>query len=378
MNSRGRIVKGSSTWVWAAVLGLTALNLGCGSDALGGRNLGDPQDELNFLECARFTNGDFGGAECAVPRLPLFHADPEGESIPISLKRVPATQKRRGQLWLLNGGPGVAASAYDWLADMMALALPDLDVYVPEHRGIGASARLDCPSFSATSPESLEDCGRSLSVSHGASLAAFRTTEAARDVAWLIDQTRNPGDIVFVHGASYGASWLHRLLLIAPHAVDAALFESPTRIPYQDGAVEFARATDEAGRALMNLCAQDPVCALHLGPDPYAEIEAIWKNIDQCEPLARPPLGLLGQTMSFALADFRLRRTIPAFFYRVARCEPGDLEWIEAFLDASIENGTSADSEEALDFERRRLRPGTRGGAAAGARSRGERERSQE
>ena len=100
-----------------------------------------------FEPCDLVPGSGDGAAECAALRLPLDHARPEAGSLDAMVKRLPArTEPEAAQLWVLHGGPG--ASAIDDLASLPAglrSSRPDIAIYAVDHRGIGASGKLECP-----------------------------------------------------------------------------------------------------------------------------------------------------------------------------------------------------------------------------------------
>src|SRR5262245_43325973 len=63
---------------------------------------------LVWEPCSLF-DGDGRGppAECATAKVPVRWDAPEGATIDSFVKRVRASAPRRGQLWLLSGGPGL-------------------------------------------------------------------------------------------------------------------------------------------------------------------------------------------------------------------------------------------------------------------------------
>ncbi|HEU4534551.1 MAG TPA: hypothetical protein VFS00_10555, partial [Polyangiaceae bacterium] len=89
--------------------------------------------------------------ECGTFQAPLDWSDPDREKIDVFLARKKARSAPRGQLWLLQGGPGSSGGYFSYPygerseVDRLSAALPDLDIYVFEHRGVGLSTRLYCP-----------------------------------------------------------------------------------------------------------------------------------------------------------------------------------------------------------------------------------------
>jgi hypothetical protein len=85
------------------------------------------------------------GVECASVEVPVDHAEPDGPSRPIAVRRVPARGVRKGQLWYVDGGPGDSGTAdLATVADAHGL-FPDLDLVAFDVRGVGESGRLGCP-----------------------------------------------------------------------------------------------------------------------------------------------------------------------------------------------------------------------------------------
>ena len=85
-------------------------------------------------------------SECASVKVPLDWNAAAGPSIPVFLSRRRADARAAGQLWLLQGGPGGSGEAFLELVMVLGQLLPNLDIYVLEHRGVGESARLGCPT----------------------------------------------------------------------------------------------------------------------------------------------------------------------------------------------------------------------------------------
>src|SRR5690606_7389632 len=101
---------------------------------------------IRWQSCPLFSDGGGPEASCATLEMPIHWDDPQSQTIPVFAKRLSATAPRRGQLWLLQGGPGGAGHALEPLAERLANRHPNLDIYIPDHRGTGRSARLGCPA----------------------------------------------------------------------------------------------------------------------------------------------------------------------------------------------------------------------------------------
>lgn len=88
------------------------------------------------------------GYQCATATVPLSYDDPDGETVSIALRRLPASDgtAELGSLFLNPGGPGgsgtgmVAAAAASYTPEMLA----SYDLVGFDPRGVGDSTRLTC------------------------------------------------------------------------------------------------------------------------------------------------------------------------------------------------------------------------------------------
>jgi pimeloyl-ACP methyl ester carboxylesterase len=86
--------------------------------------------------------------ECGVLEVPLDYSDLEGESIEISLIRIPATSSKPKGVVLSNpGGPGESGVDFvsSWSVEFVEnLGLEDFDIVGFDPRGVGRSSGLSC------------------------------------------------------------------------------------------------------------------------------------------------------------------------------------------------------------------------------------------
>src|SRR5688572_32273713 len=95
--------------------------------------------------------------QCAWVEVPVDHGDPDGPTRTLAVRRIPALEPARGQLWYVDGGPGDSGTAdLATVAEVHPL-FPDLDLVAFDVRGVGQSGRLGCPVQEA--PDS-EEIGR--------------------------------------------------------------------------------------------------------------------------------------------------------------------------------------------------------------------------
>lgn len=271
-------------------------------------------------------------AECAEIPVPMRWEEQEGPAMDIFVQRLRGTAPVvRGQLWLLQGGPGGSGADFDGLMEAFGEAYPEWDLYTLDHRGVGRSARLGCPEQETEESEEglaiteaeWPACLAALESEWGADLAEFTTTAAARDLGHLIDETREPGKDVFVYGGSYGTTWAHRYLQLFPDQATGVILDSlAIHIFFTDYDLFF----NQVGEDFIEYCAADDTCVSKLGADPWAAIGAAFDALDggHCAEagLDRPALRQLLGTL---LMSWWTRPFIPAVVYRLQRCEAPDV-----------------------------------------------------
>jgi pimeloyl-ACP methyl ester carboxylesterase len=314
---------------------------------------------IAWAACPLHTEGGAPGAECATVALPLRADAPAGETIDVFVKRYrPAGGKAARALWMLQGGPGGSGYVFENIAAAIATKYPDVEFYIPDHRGTGRSTKLTC---AAQAPESgggiaiatdeWAPCLAETTSRWGEKLAAFSTTNAANDIGLLIERTRREDQPVFVYGVSYGTYWANRYLQLFPKQADGVVLDS-IAAPGSSLARQDADA-NEAARDLLGVCAKDATCAGKLGTDPWARALALVAKLDSghCADLA-PPTGLTRkEAMRLAIGNMLMqpsvRRYVPALLYRLDRCSPNDITALTKFFSALF--GASPGEDEFLE-----------------------------
>lgn len=303
--------------------------------------------ELVWQDCPLFT--DQSGApwaSCAVVDVPLDWEEPDGPTIPLFVKRYAAEGvdplATRDAVWPLTGGPGGAGNLQESTAELLVANDPELTYYLLDHRGTGRSERLGCISEGIATPggftitlSELPSCAADVIDTWGDALDHFTTTNAAKDLAWLIEQTRADGQRVHVHGGSYGTRWLQRLLQVAPDAADSAsgLGVVPPDFTFAD----YDTTYEVTGAAYLDLCATDPTCRGALGTNPFGRARLVLDGLDVGCPEALG-LGLdRDRLRSFfgglLLAGFDERVAIPALLHRLDRCDADDVDALRYFVE---------------------------------------------
>ena len=239
---------------------------------------------------------DCGGDECAELEVPVDWDDPEGETLPLSIRRVPASGDRIGALFVNPGGPGGTAGDF---ASTLATVLPrevteHFDVVGVDPRGLGASA-ISCDGdmhelygvdYSIDSPE---DTSALLDVSeryidgcerNAGDLLPFLSTE---DVARDIDAVRAAmgDDQLNYLGYSYGSAIGQVLAELFPDRVRAMIIDGivdlgPTGV---ESAVDQAAGFETALQSYADDCDADPSCPI--APDAIGAIEQLQDEVEQ-------------------------------------------------------------------------------------------------
>lgn len=284
---------------------------------------------------------DSGNFQCAMVELPLDHGNPDGEKIGVFVYRL-AAKKQNGkrQIWFLQGGPGGSGADFAPIFAIYAKAHPEWELLSLDHRGVGNSARLTCPQESSQFGFDYEGCVTALQAQWADGLMQFTTTQAANDLAALIELVRQPDVPVFVYGGSYGTYWGLRHVRLFPAQIDGAILDSicsPGHCHLDDYDANF----NANGQLLMAACAEDPTCGTKLGAidsDPWKVVADMFAKADagtlcdgQFPMLERP---LIRQFLGMAEMDRMLRALIPALVYRLHRCDANDKEVLMYFFNA--------------------------------------------
>jgi pimeloyl-ACP methyl ester carboxylesterase len=323
---------------------------GAGGEAGSGGSGGGHADapEIEWAACSLVTGDDDGRAECAAVTVPLRWEQPDGPSIELFVKRLRGTSTD-GALWLLNGGPGGTGADFETFAEAVTENFP-LDVYMPDHRGVGRSTRLGCAAeddesdegFTITDDE-MPSCAASVVAEWGGGLAGFSTTNAARDLGFLIEATA-AGAPAFVYGVSYGTQWAHRYLRLFPEQPAGVILDSIVHPELETNTLSrYDERFNDTGKQYLDLCGQDPFCASKLGADPWLTatgvLDAVYAG-QHCPEFLQ--MGVERQSLRalFGALVFRYweeRPIVPALIYRLQRCAPQDVAAIQqlvAGLDA--------------------------------------------
>lgn len=280
------------------------------------------------------------GAECAEVQVPVRRTPSSQRQITLSLKRFRQTTQPRGQLWILAGGPGSAASDFEIDAEFYSALGQDLDLYFLDHRGTGRSTRLTCPieqrpdshAGEVIRDEEWATCFESMNSTWGEDLSGFSSEEAATDLGELIAQTREGNEPVFLYAVSYGTYLAQRYLDLFPSQASGVVLDSIC-VPGQcDLLLEMDRQSNRMGRRIFELCAEDSLCSADLGSTPFARLTALSALLDSahCRSVGWSSTTLR-QVLGMMVTTAGLRDYMPAVVRRLERCNSDDVLALKNF-----------------------------------------------
>jgi pimeloyl-ACP methyl ester carboxylesterase len=316
---------------------------GCAIDAAGdepiARHRGDP---LAWGPCPTDSKYVYEPtAQCATIEVPLDRAHPERGTIPQFIARLPASSgPATKQFWILDGGPGSSGEElFEGIIDWYAQAMPDVDLYVPAHRGTGRSAGLACagegqdtPNNDDLTPAEWVACRDQMVAEWGDGLEQFTMSNATDDLADLIERARVPGQDVILYGLSYGTDEMWRLLARHPHAADAVIQDAIVSpgVMFQSREDQYA---DPVFREYARMCAADPFCHEKLGDDPFSRIVSVSKAVANGHCAAS---GFDSERLRLVLGDLLVAWNVRVYAlsipYRLERCSEADIVALHKFL----------------------------------------------
>ena len=209
------------------------------------------------------------GAHCGTVAVPLDRLRPSAGTIPIAFQFYPATDTSQPAVSTIvssSGGPGISnlSDAMLWQAKLQPL-LTRFNFLAIDHRGIGASASINCPALQhvlGNQVTAARECGAQLGT------AAYRYGSA--DVADDVDAVRQALhlDKIDYYGFSYGPVDVRAYAYRHPDHLRSAILDSP----YDSKDAAFSRTLPTAMARIAGLvCERSPRCAAS-NPHPQATL----------------------------------------------------------------------------------------------------------
>ncbi|MBB6520724.1 alpha/beta hydrolase [Pseudoteredinibacter isoporae] len=254
---------------------------------------------------------------CANIAAPLQHDDQSStDNINLFVRKFPAQEKPEGSIWLIAGGPGESGASFYKIIEHYQNAFPTLDIYIPDHRGTGASSTI-CKEEQLASDGGVALVGAEWGSCFGSMYAkpdhvkAFSISNAAKDLRQLINQHSSPGKR-YVYAVSYGTQLSLRLLQLENVKIDGLILDS--LVPLQDDKeYELSRRSfvvDEMGKTLLKKCQQDANCGK--GKDLLsisAELSRKYQSLETLDPKLKA--ASLSNSLGTLLDIPPLRNDIP-------------------------------------------------------------------
>jgi pimeloyl-ACP methyl ester carboxylesterase len=295
-----------------------------------------------FAGCEAVSNKTV--ATCATVQVPLDIKS--SDTIGFFVKRVLApSQPSQGEIWLLNGGPGSGGAEMECLlAGLFAQTSGVFDLVIPDHRGVGRSTQLN----GGNCTDGSVDCAKRAIALYGATyLRSFTTTNAARDIEFVVQQDRaarhDPTFARMVYGVSYGTYLAQRFLQLFPHTMTATVLDGVVA-PDLSRFAYFDLTSNDAGLAVLTHCAADAVCAEQLGMPHYAltELYGLLRSgeLAQTECMAAAGFPMTVGFMQLYLGTMTLfwenRVLLGPFIKRWLRCSASDAAELKHFFTSGF------------------------------------------
>ena len=210
---------------------------------------------------------ELNSSQCAIVKSPLTYQDNSEESIELFVRKFPSLKTKRGSIWLIAGGPGESGASFYKIIDRYRSAFPNLDIFIPDHRGTGASSAI-CPEESSGSVGGKNLVGEewgtcfSYMYSNTSYVKAFSISNAAKDLRLLINNMSGTGKR-YIYGVSYGTQLALRLAHLENVNLDGIILDS--LVPMQnDSNFDLSKRSQIAnmvGHELINKCKRSNQCS---------------------------------------------------------------------------------------------------------------------
>jgi pimeloyl-ACP methyl ester carboxylesterase len=221
------------------------------------------------------------GAECGQLSVAENPAKPSGRQIRLAFARIAAIsrQKQPDPLFVLAGGPGMAATTfYAMAAPVFGRIHRDRDIVLLDQRGTGKSNPLNCPQEAETEPrpsdseiaEQTRRCLKDLSAK--ADVAQYTTSIAVKD----LDRLRQAlgYNRINLYGVSYGTRVAQHYLRRFPEHTRSLVLDGVVPPELILGATMALDAQHSLERILAR-CSRESACRSRLG-DPESDYRALW------------------------------------------------------------------------------------------------------
>jgi pimeloyl-ACP methyl ester carboxylesterase len=244
-------------------------------------------ERLALAACALHEANDLTliQAECGRLPVPENPAAPARRQIGLRVAVVPAisTRKRPDPLFVLAGGPGMAATAfYASIAPVFERIRRDRDIVLVDQRGTGGSNALECESsdedlYQSTTAEIVAATERCLKMLSAHADVRFYTTRLAvqdlERVRAALGYAR-----INLYGSSYGTVVAQEYLRRFPGRVRSVILDGVVPPERAIGAMS-ALDAQAALSSIFSRCAEQPACHARFG-DPAQAYRQLREELD--------------------------------------------------------------------------------------------------
>lgn len=290
--------------------------------------------------------------QCATLDVPLDRARPDGRSVSLPLRRLPATHpdERVGVLITIAGGPGQRGTDWVYPGAHAAGIAARFDIVSFDPRGTSGETAITCiPEWDAYGDldrtpdeaeerEALDERTRELADScreaHSDLLPYVGTADTVLDVEAL--RVALGEERISLLGSSYGSAVALRYASAFPEHTRAVVLDgySDPDLPPPEREVEQAAAFERELDELLVECALRDDCPVE-GMDPGAALDRLLRELDEA-PLATSDGRLLRQSDAYeAIAGALVRgpREREALLHAIATAGRGDGRALLAIAD---------------------------------------------
>jgi pimeloyl-ACP methyl ester carboxylesterase len=250
-------------------------------------------------------------AECGTLTVPENPASRGSRQIALRVARVPAVNRRKrpDPLFLLAGGPGMAAATfYTSAAPAFARIRRDRDIVLVDQRGTGASNGLYCDMnddalWRATDFALAEETRKCLSKLESRADVAFYTTSlAVQDLERV--RTALGYASINLYGGSYGTRVAEHYLRRFPQHTRTVILDGVVPPQLAIGAT-LALDAENALTRIFTRCAREPSCASRFG-NPESSYHTLRDRLEQRGVKVSVPDPTTGTRVSFEFTSLHL------------------------------------------------------------------------
>lgn len=320
-----------------AALTMLMMLAGCG---------GDGEGDLTFLSSG---NDGFGrcdsslnlpsGVLCKTTTVPLSRDGTDRGDIELYTMKVPAEGPTKGQLWLIDGGPGGSGVNFArGSAVFSQFTDAGWELIIPMHRGTGLSSPLTC-----SNPGFMGACIADLQSKYGDKLNSYSASEAAKDIHDLLTN-EDKGLPQYLFGSSYGTYVVQRYLQLFPNAQIAGAILDGVLDLNSDMENQLVHG-DRYVRELLELCDENTLCAEAMEGSATAALKKALDNIENqsCDVITLNRQE--SESILYNTLDSSLRVLAMPLIAMTSRCNEADKTTLQHALPALYDYYDSSSSD---------------------------------